>query len=303
LDTLKLQAKKQIEEEIVLLKDAGYKLSSVEVNNYNFSVNISSGRNEVKLLVYFGKKGVKKVLQGNKETEIYSSINDLIFGKSLFEFKKNEIDEPSDYIGTDESGKGDFFGPLVVAGVLADKKSLVELKKIGVKDSKELTDTVINNLAGRIKTLVKDKFEIIIINPAKYNELYSKIGNLNRLLAWGHAKVLENILERHHADEAISDKFGDEKLITSSLQKKGQKLILHQYTKAERYTAVAAASILAREKLNLWFVQMNKKYNIRLPKGASSGVITTAKEFISKYGKDELKNIIKLHFKTTKKIL
>ncbi len=303
MDTLKLQAKKQIEEEIVLLKDAGYKLSSVEVNNYNFSVNISSGRNEVKLLVYFGKKGVKKVLQGNKETEIYSSINDLIFGKSLFEFKKNEIDEPSDYIGTDESGKGDFFGPLVVAGVLADKKSLVELKKIGVKDSKELTDTVINNLAGRIKTLVKDKFEIIIINPAKYNELYSKIGNLNRLLAWGHAKVLENILERHHADEAISDKFGDEKLITSSLQKKGQKLILHQYTKAERYTAVAAASILAREKLNLWFVQMNKKYNIRLPKGASSGVITTAKEFISKYGKDELKNIIKLHFKTTKKIL
>ena len=303
MNTIKLRAKKQIEEVVNLFENEGYILSSIEENNYNFSVNISSGKNEVKLLVYFGKKGVKKVLQGNKETEFYHNINDLIFGKSLFGLGINEIKEPEDYIGTDESGKGDFFGPLVVAGVLTDKQSLTELKKIGVKDSKELTDSVINNLADKIKILVKDKFEIIAINPEKYNELYLKIGNLNRLLGWGHAKVLENILEKHKADEAISDKFGDEKLIVSALQKKGQKIILHQYTKAERYTAVAAASILARAKFNTWFTQINKKYNLQLPKGASSKVETTAKEFINKYGKDELKNIAKLHFKTTKKIL
>ena len=303
MNTIKLRAKKQIEEVVNLFENEGYILSSIEENNYNFSVNISSGKNEVKLLVYFGKKGVKKVLQGNKETEFYHNINDLIFGKSLFGLGINEIKEPEDYIGTDESGKGDFFGPLVVAGVLTGKQSLTELKKIGVKDSKELTDSVINNLADKIKILVKDKFEIIAINPEKYNELYLKIGNLNRLLGWGHAKVLENILEKHKADEAISDKFGDEKLIVSALQKKGQKIILHQYTKAERYTAVAAASILARAKFNTWFTQINKKYNLQLPKGASSKVETTAKEFINKYGKDELKNIAKLHFKTTKKIL
>ena len=121
----------------------------------------------------------------------------MIIVKNLFGFKENEIDEPFNYIGTDESGKGDFFGPLVVAGVLGDKQSLIELKKIEVKDSKELTDSVINKLAGRIKNLVKGKYEIIAINPAKYNELYSKIGNLNRLLGWAHAKVLENILEKH----------------------------------------------------------------------------------------------------------
>ena len=303
MDKIKSQAKKEIEEDINHLAEEGFNLSSISENDYNYSVNILSGKNEVKLLVYFGKKGVKKVLQGNKETEYYHKINDLIFGKNLFGFKENEIDEPSNYIGTDESGKGDFFGPLVVAGVLGDKQSLIELKKIGVKDSKELTDSVINKLAGRIKNLVKGKYEIIAINPAKYNELYSKIGNLNRLLGWAHAKVLENILEKHEVNEAISDKFGDEKLITTSLQKKGQELILNQYTKAERYTAVAAASILARAKFNSWFVIMNKKYNVQLPKGASIKVETSAKEVINNFGRDELKNLVKLHFKTTKKIL
>jgi len=303
LKKIKHQAKKQIEKEIMLLGNNGYKLSPIEENNYNYAVNISFDKNEVKLLVYFGKKGVKTILQGNKETKFYHNVNDLIFGKSLFGVKINEIKEPDNYIGTDESGKGDFFGPLVIAGVLIDKKSLIELKKIGVKDSKELTDSVINNFADKIKVLVKDKFEIIAINPKKYNELYSKIGNLNRLLAWGHAKVLENILEKHKADEAISDKFGNEKLIISALQKKGQKIILHQYTKAERYTAVAAASILARAKFNTWFTHINKKYNMLLPKGASSKVETAAKMFINNYDKDELKSIAKLHFKTTKKIL
>ena len=155
MDKIKSQAKKEIEEDINHLAEEGFNLSSISENDYNYSVNILSGKNEVKLLVYFGKKGVKKVLQGNKETEYYHKINDLIFGKNLFGFKENEIDEPSNYIGTDESCKGDFFGPLVVAGVLGDKQSLIELKKIGVKDSKELTDSVINKLAGRIKNLVK----------------------------------------------------------------------------------------------------------------------------------------------------
>ena len=303
MDKIKVFAKQQIDETVNHLVKEGCHLSPVTENDYNFSVNILSEKNEVKLLVYFGKKGVKKVLQGNKQTEFYHKIYDLIFGKSLFEFGGKEIDEPSDYIGTDESGKGDYFGPLVVAGVLADEKSIIELKKMGVKDSKELTDPVINKLAGKIKKLVNDKFEIIVINPAKYNELYSKIGNLNRLLAWAHAKVLENILDRHNVKEAISDKFGNEKLIITSLQKKGQKLILHQYTKAERYTAVAAASILARERFNSWFLQSQKKYEIKLVKGSSTKVETTAKNFIKKYGKEELNKIAKIHFKTTKKIL
>jgi len=302
LDKTKILAKEQINEVVIHLKSEGFKLSSVTENDYNFSVSIASGKNELKLLVYFGKKGVKKVLQGNKETEFYNKISDLIFGKSLFDFGSKEIDEPSDYIGTDESGKGDYFGPLVVAGVFVDKESIIELKKIGVKDSKELTDPTINKLAGKIKSIVKDKFEIIVINPAKYNELYSKIGNLNRLLAWAHAKVLENILDRHDVKEAISDKFGNEKLIINSLQKKGRELILHQFTKAERYTAVAAASILARERFNLWFNQIGKKYDIKLIKGASKMVEEKAKNFIEKYGKEELKNVAKFHFKTTKKI-
>ncbi len=303
MDKIKFLAKQQIDEIVNRLVKEGCYLSPVTENDYNFSVSIASGKNELKFLVYFGKKGVKKVLQGNKGTEFYCQISDLIFGKSLFDFGGKEIDEPSDYIGTDESGKGDYFGPLVVAGVLADKQSLTNLKKIGVKDSKELNDSTINKIAGSIKSSVNGKFNIIMITPEKYNELYSKIGNLNRLLAWAHARVLENILELHKAGEAISDKFGDESLIINSLQKKGQKLILHQYTKAERYTAVAAASILARERFNSWFLQSEKKYEIKLVKGSSVKVETTAKNFIKKYGKEELNKIAKIHFKTTKKIL
>lgn len=303
MDKTKQQAKRLIEQEIKFLAEKGITVSGIKEDQYNFNCDLHNGKDDVKLLVYFGKKGIKKILQGNKESDFYNKINELIFGKELFEFNKNEIVEPEKYIGTDESGKGDFFGPLVVAGVLVDKNSIIELRKIGVKDSKELTDSQISVLAEKIKKIVKDKTDIIVINPEKYNELYSKIGNLNKLLAWGHAKVLENILTNHSAEEAISDKFGDEKLIIRSLQEKGKNLVLHQYTKAERYTAVAAASILARHKFIKWF-QINKmKYKMNLLKGASSNVELAAKELIDKFGKEELKKVAKIHFKTTKKII
>jgi len=302
LDTIKLQAKKIIEKEINNLADKGIISSKINEDKFNFNCDLTSGKNGLKFLVYFGKKGIKKVLQGNKESDFYFKINEIIFGKEFFEFNNNHLIEPEIYIGTDESGKGDYFGPLVVAGVLVDKKTIIELKKIGVKDSKELTDSVILEIANKINKIIKDRSDIIVINPEKYNELYSKIGNLNRLLACAHAKVLENILSNHSVEEAISDKFGDEKLIIRSLQEKGKKLILHQYTKAERYTAVAAASILARERFIKWFETTKKKYNINFLKGASNKVEQSAKDFIKKYGKEELNKVAKIHFKTTQKI-
>lgn len=303
MDKIKQQAKKLIEQEIKFLAEKGIAVSGIKEDKYNFNCDLHYGKDDVKLLVYFGKKGIKKILQGNKESDFYNKINELIFGEELFDLNKKELDEPEKYIGTDESGKGDFFGPLVVAGVLVDRNSIIELRKIGVKDSKELTDPAISDLAYKIKKIVSDRSDIIIINPEKYNELYSKIGNLNRLLAWAHAKVLENILTKHSAEESISDKFGDEKLIIRSLQEKGKQLILHQYTKAERYTAVAAASILARDKFVKWFQTSKKKYKMNFLKGASNNVELTAKEFINIFGKEELNKVAKIHFKTTKKVI
>ena len=302
MDAIKLQAKKLIEKSIKNLADEGIITYKINEDKFNFNCVLISGKSEVKFLVYFGKKGIKKVLQGNKESDFYCKINEIIFGKELFEFNKNDLIEPENYIGTDESGKGDYFGPLVVSGVLVDKKTIIELKKIGVKDSKQLTDSTIVEIANKINKIINDRSDIIVINPEKYNELYSKIGNLNKLLAWAHAKVLENILSNHSVEEAISDKFGDEKLIIRSLQEKGKKLILHQYTKAERFTAVAAASILARDKFIKWFKISSEKYNVDFLKGASNKVELSAKDFIKKYGREELNKVAKIHFKTTQKI-
>ena len=115
------------------------------------------------------------------------------------------------HIGTDESGKGDFFGPLVIAGVLVDEKNAELFKNLGIKDSKKLTDKKMLTLSVEIKKLAPHS--VIMISNTKYNELYANIKNLNKLLAWGHARAIENILNSSTCEYALSDKFGDESLI------------------------------------------------------------------------------------------
>ena len=115
------------------------------------------------------------------------------------------------WIGTDESGKGDYFGPLVVAGVYVDETLLPELKAIGVKDSKKLSDRAVLEMDGPIRSLCP--YSVVVIGPEKYNDLYEKIKNLNRLLAWGHARVIENILEKNPCQRVVTDQFGDERLV------------------------------------------------------------------------------------------
>jgi ribonuclease HIII len=253
-------------------------------------------------LVYFGRKGNKVVLQGDKELKQYKQIYQIIFGEKLFDSNSSDLNEPECYIGTDESGKGDYFGPLVIAGVLADNSIATELKSLGVKDSKDLTDNTIKVLANKIKKIKGSAYDVILISPEKYNELYGKMGNLNNLLGWAHAKVIENILKVKNAPEAISDKFGNEKYINNSLQEKGRELILHQVTKAEQYPAVAAASILARNAFNNWFYIIKKKKNVQLPKGASDNAEEVARDIKKKLGDDALRELVKLHFKTTKRL-
>ncbi len=284
------------------LEKLGYSVSNIEKAQYHFEFVVSNENEKAKLLVYFGKKGVKPVIQGNNKTRLYNSLYGIVNGEPLFSEVKAELIEPESYIGTDESGKGDYFGPLVIAGVFADRKDLTVLKDIGVRDSKTLSDLSIKKLANEIKLILKDKFNILVINPPKYNELYTKIKNVNRLLGWAHARVIENILTVHPAREAISDKFGDEDLIVNSLSEKGRTIKLYQETKAERYSAVAAASILARNKFNEWFEYQLKNEQLKLPKGASSSVNETAKRIVEQYGFDYLARVAKIHFKITDKI-
>lgn len=200
------------------------------------------------------------------------------------------------HIGTDESGKGDFFGPLVIAGVLVDEQNAEYFKELGIKDSKKLSDKKMLAMSVEIKK--RAPHSIIAISNSKYNELYANIKNLNKLLAWGHARAIENILNSSTCEYALSDKFGDEALIKSALMKNGRSIRLEQMCKAESDIAVAAASVLARATFVQKMQDMEKTYGLKFQKGCSGLVKTVATEFIKKYGKERLKEVCKTHFRT-----
>lgn len=204
------------------------------------------------------------------------------------------------HIGTDESGKGDFFGPLVIAGAMVDEKNAKYFLDLGIKDSKKLSDKKMLSMAVEIKKSVPHS--IIAISNSKYNELYNNMKNLNKLLAWGHARVIENILEHNSCEYALSDKFGDESLIKSALMKNGRAIRLDQMCKAECDIAVATASVLARSTYVLKMQEMENTYGIKFQKGCSNLVKDNAKLFIEKFGKERLKEVCKTHFKTYKEV-
>ncbi|MCP9471371.1 MAG: ribonuclease HIII [Nitrospira sp.] len=211
------------------------------------------------------------------------------------------IGSPIERIGIDESGKGDYFGPLVIAAVFVDATTQRELALMQARDSKKLSDGRILEMAPAIKTICPHS--VIAIGPQKYNELYAKIKNLNRLLAWGHAKALENLLEQVSCKRAIADRFGDEQLIANALQEKGRTIVLEQRTKAESDLAVAAASILARAEFLRRLKRLSDEVGTTLPKGVSSSVELAAKMIVKKHGRERLGTVAKLHFKTTRAVL
>ena len=172
---------------------------------------------------------------------------------------------------------------------------------MAVRDSKKISDGRILELAPDIKTICPHS--VIAIGPQKYNELYGKIRNLNRLLAWGHAKALETLLERVSCERAISDQFGDERLILNALQEQGRRSVLEQRTKAESDLAVAAASIVARAEFLLRLKRLSDEIGTVLPKGASPAVEWAGRMIVKKHGQERLGTVAKLHFKTTKAVL
>jgi len=209
-------------------------------------------------------------------------------------------------MGSDESGKGDYFGSLVVACVCIDEKDIIELSSFGVRDSKTLSDTKIMQVAKAIRKYCHDRFVVVEISPEKYNQLYTKLESqnksLNDLLAWAHAKAIEELLFKVECQTVIVDRFANEDVLIENLQEKGKKLNVIQTVRAERHVAVAAASILARDRFITKLDKFGNKYQIILPKGASNAVIETAKQLVRKDGTDILRKVAKLHFKTTQEV-
>lgn len=292
---------------------------------HGVQLKLSDGNGAVSLNIYHGKKGISLVVAGSPTIAVYSRVQALraqVFGRQpAVSVPAEEQPVAGDdiafgltgiagfdyrWIGTDESGKGDYFGPLVAAGMYVDAAAAAELAALGVSDSKTLSDKANIRLAAEIRQRFPERFEIVEIPPERYNTLYEQMTregkNLNSLLAWGHVRVLENLLTRCPCDFALTDKFADQHYVEQRLFTRGRHITLVQRPRAERNIAVAAASILARERFLTSLSKLSDVYGVRLPKGAAPPVVMAARQLVAKSGCQALRQVAKLHFKTTAKL-
>ena len=208
-------------------------------------------------------------------------------------------------IGVDESGKGDFFGPLCIAGVYVNESVIKAWQDAGIRDSKNISsDKKTSELAEKIRKTPGCVTTVVPIGNEAYNRLYAKMKSVNVMLAWGHARVIENLMgQRHRMNpvpvKAISDQFASNKsVVEKALMALGKDLELVQRHKAEEDIAVAAASILARDEFVKGLAKLEKQFQTELPKGAGSNVDAAAKKFVEERGAENLAKVSKLHFRT-----
>ena len=208
-------------------------------------------------------------------------------------------------IGVDESGKGDFFGPLCIAGAYINESVVKAWKDSGIRDSKNISsDKKIADLAEKIRKTPGCVVNTVTIGNETYNRLYTNMKSVNAILAWGHARVIENLMgQRHQMNpepvKAISDQFAAKKeVVAKALMALGREIELVQRHRAEEDLAVAAASILARDGFVKGLAKLGKQFNLELPKGASSAVDEVAKKFVEERGAENLPKIAKVHFRT-----
>ncbi|PYI76727.1 MAG: ribonuclease HIII [Verrucomicrobia bacterium] len=261
-------------------------------------------KNKLSVAVY--EKGPKVLVQGRDVEEfVQFELEPKILGEAKLGYEEVHSPEMFEaHFGVDESGKGDFFGPLVISGVYVDRGIGRKLLDAGVVDSKRIgSDTRIRALADTIRKSSLGLVETVLIGPAKYNELYEKFGNLNKLLGWGHARVIENLLAKKPAcPRSLSDQFADARVISASLLKHGRKIAIEQRPRAESDIAVAAASIVAREAFINWLERKSKELGIRLERGVSPSVKDTARKLVEMNGPDALREVAKVHFRTAHEI-
>ena len=282
---------------------------ALERDGFEFSAKehalFSARKGKLNVTVY--QKGPKVLIQG-RETEdfIRFTLEPEVLGEARLGYE--EILQPemfAPHFGIDESGKGDYFGPLVIAGVYTDGDIVRKLMDAGVMDSKRVTSAArIRQLAAVIRATPGCRAEVVSIGPERYNSLYHSFGNLNRLLAWGHARVIANLAAAvPGCPRALSDQFANPEVLRRALRQQEIAITLEQRTKGESDIAVAAASVLARERFVDWMEKTSAACGIRLPLGAGEAVTDAARELVRQRGPEALGKAAKLHFRTTAAVL
>lgn len=207
----------------------------------------------------------------------------------------------SKYIGIDESGKGDFFGNLVVAGVIFDKEKEKIFKNLNVRDSKKIEDNRVKFLSKEIKKYLP--YEIVSISPKKCNELYRTFKNINLILSWAYSKVIKNLIEIEKVPLIMIDKFTNKNYIDLFLKENQKNIERIEIIRGEKDLGIACASILARDAFLKSILNLERKWNFSFPKGAGENVIESGILFARKFGVEKLPEVAKVNFKNYKKIL
>lgn len=281
-----------------LLKERGWEFHEVPYARY-------AARKEKTNVVYY--ESGKLVVQGKGTQEFVEFLLEPeVLGQARIGYEtvlNPELLLPR--LGVDESGKGDFFGPLCIAGVYVNGDIVQAWQNAGIKDSKNISsDKRMAELAELIRETKGCVTSVVPVGNEAYNRLYAKMGSVNRVLAWGHARVIENLMAQRERMipppvRAISDQFAhDKKTVAGALMALGREIELIQRHKAEEDLAVAAASILARHEFVSRLDELGQQFGLEFPKGASAQVDKVAKEFVARHGADKLPLVAKVHFRT-----
>ena len=249
-----------------------------------------------------------KVVVAGKGTEdfVRDILEPEVTGEAQLGYEEvNHPDWFEAHAGLDESGKGDFFGPVIAATVIADRPAIEAWIQAGVKDSKKIAEPQILRLDAIIRATKGVAVRTCFCGMPKYNELMGRPGaNLNRLLAWQHATALEQALGERRVPWGLLDQFSEQPLVQRELTRKGVKdFELRMRTKAEEDPVVAAASVVARAEFVRQMRALSDRLGEPLQKGAGSGVKTQATAIIARLGARALGDFAKLHFRTAYEVV
>ncbi len=262
------------------------------------------GQNATLNIYHSLKRGVSKVLSG-KENKLKLELEEVIGQKTRP--KVGEFHTWKRWIGSDECGKGDYFGSLVVAAFAMDADQESDIRSLGVLDSKKLTDTRIKTIAHALYERYPERIACIVIKPLRYNEIMADMQgrgkNLNDLLAWQHGTAILELLGRIPLVQGVlADQFSPRKPVRQYLLGKEVAVPVEERVKGESDPAVAAASVIARYQFLQSRQAMDRHYRMKFPLGSGKNVLHPAKAFADKFGWDRLAEVAKLHFITSRSV-
>jgi ribonuclease HIII len=295
---------------LVIAGKFGLTLTSDKEIPYGVKLEFMDSSSSSSMNIYYSSKKDKISFTVSKKKSNVSDILQQVVAKysgDIFSTEEHNLHNWTHWIGSDESGKGDFFGPLVATAFYCKSGDINKLRELGVRDSKELKDQQINIIARKVMKLFPGQYKQIVLTPKKYNELYNNFKkskkNLNHLLAWMHSKVIADLAKSFNPEGILVDKFANPSLVNYYLaNEKVEYFDVIHVTKGERDVAVAAASILARYKFNMGMEYYSDQYGMKIPKGGGNNTLTQGKIFIEKHGQAKLEDVCKMHFVNYKKI-